>query len=697
MRRLVVVLAGACCLWGAGCEGPPDMNPCADFDCSGHGTCVLAGRQGAPPTPTCRCDTGYAPDSSGWLCLPATDSSLCAGVACSGHGRCVSVRGTPGCVCDPGYAASGSDGLACTDVCAGVSCSGHGSCRVDSSNQPLCVCDPGYEPGADRLSCAVPAEQGPVVYRLAWDSYPTYLMGRASIDTREAGRIVEVLDYNLRLDSWRGLRRKARQQWTLDATGKQVTAFEWTDHFRQGTLWRKRAGKATFAAGAATVSYDRAGYRVAATESYGGSQAPIPMLGGFEYPGVSLGCFSPGFYLQALQRYQPGQPDPQDIEVFWPETGTVGQIKVKAAATSTAARPVLVFPDYEITVTYGGAGMPETIYLDDQSLGWRRMEGVAADLNLGSLAPGKPYTPKPLPSGLVESSVSISAAGGATLAATLTVPKGASGKVPAVLLVAGPDADSRDRPWPRLPRSPLFEHLAAHLAGAGFASLRFDLRGRGASTGSASGQSLSQLTQDVGAALAALKAASAVDGGEVYLLSHGWGSVPALSTAGSGIKGLIAIAPVIADLDEVTVYAGTSGWKVSGFSSKFVAAQKKWYEDELAKISAGTYTGTRFLQRPVALWKDLLAFDGTTTLGALSAPVLLLRGDQDLETPPEQLKAAAAAAAKAGKKNLTTSTLKGLSFILSAGKTSDLWESAMLPLELPATATQAITDWLKKN
>ena len=95
--------------------------------------------------------------------------------------------------------------------------------------------------------------------------------------------------------------------------------------------------------------------------------------------------------------------------------------------------------------------------------------------------------------------------------------------------------------------------------------------------------------------------------------------------------------------------------------------------------------------------RDLLSASVLSTVTGYSGPVLLLQGDQDMVAPADQLADAAAAATKASKTNLTTSTLKGRTFVLSEGKRSDLWESAFLPLTLATDAVSALTGWLAKQ
>lgn len=98
----------------------------------------------------------------------------------------------------------------------------------------------------------------------------------------------------------------------------------------------------------------------------------------------------------------------------------------------------------------------------------------------------------PLPAAdFVEQPVTVPVAGG-TLAGTLTLPSG-SGPFPVALIVAGSGPVDRDGNEGSALQSDVYKKLAAGLAGAGIATLRYDKRGVGASV---TGQSESALRFD---------------------------------------------------------------------------------------------------------------------------------------------------------------------------------------------------------
>jgi hypothetical protein len=559
-----------------------------------------------------------------------------------------------------------------------------------------CTCDAGYKLSADRLACA-PAAGSVLTYGLLWDDYPDWPLGKLALDMSDqvSGTLREIMSFNMRMESGgRGLGRSTRLVFSLDATGSRVTGLEYEDQSNQGSVSRRRWGQASLDVGSGTASFQRLDKVATVPLSYASPTFPLPMLGGFEYPGWTLGCFSPTFYTLALKRYDSSKKGAQSLDVLWPEAGLLSRVTMVADSTWTDQKPVLYFPDYDIKVTYQG-DFPSLIHLEGEQLGWSLSEATPADLNLSERKTPTPVTAETLPTDLTETALTVTSADGTSLAGTLTRPAAQSTAVPGVLLLGDLLSPNRDAPFSRLPGMPLFRHLAAHLAHAGYASLRYDLRGRGASKGDAGVQTLKKLTEDGAAALAHLSASAGVDPGRVYLLSLGPGSVVALGLLpGSGVKGMVAVSPVVRNMEQVLVYHSTAHVKASGFSDKIATQQSQQVMDTVSKIKDGTLSGAAWNGLPPALWKELLAFDGTSALGAFTGPVLVLRGDQDLEVPTEQVLAAQDAAIQAGKTNLVAQSLPGITHTLTEGSIADLLETAVLPLTMPAVSLEAVLSGL---
>lgn len=174
------------------------------------------------------------------------------------------------------------------------------------------------------------------------------------------------------------------------------------------------------------------------------------------------------------------------------------------------------------------------------------------DLKRGSVMMNRPQTPQP-PLGYTTQEVSFeNKAAGAVLSGTLTWPEGYDGKkpVPVVIMVSGSGLQNRDEE--------VFGHkpflvMADRLARNGIASLRYDDRGTGKSTGDASKATTSDFMKDAAAGLELLRS---MDGkfSRVGVIGHSEGGLIAfmlaadgmtdfiVSLAGTGVKGDTIIA-----------------------------------------------------------------------------------------------------------------------------------------------------------
>lgn len=174
------------------------------------------------------------------------------------------------------------------------------------------------------------------------------------------------------------------------------------------------------------------------------------------------------------------------------------------------------------------------------------------DLKRGGVMMNRPQTPQP-PLDYTTQEVSFeNKAAGAVLSGTLTWPEGYDGKkpVPVVIMVSGSGLQNRDEE--------VFGHkpflvLADRLARNGIASLRYDDRGTGKSTGDVSKATTSDFMKDAAAGLELLRS---MDGkfSRVGVIGHSEGGLIAfmlaadgrtdfiVSLAGTGVKGDTIIA-----------------------------------------------------------------------------------------------------------------------------------------------------------
>lgn len=152
-------------------------------------------------------------------------------------------------------------------------------------------------------------------------------------------------------------------------------------------------------------------------------------------------------------------------------------------------------------------------------------------LTPGTDEPRRPQTPNaPFPYSTEEVSIA-NPEGGSVLAGTLTVPDGATAATPVALLVSGSGLQNRDEE--------LFGHkpfavIADYLARNGIASLRYDDRGFGASTGNAATATTDDFASDASAALKWLGKQKRF--GRTGIIGHSEGGIIAYML-GAGKKG----------------------------------------------------------------------------------------------------------------------------------------------------------------
>lgn len=139
----------------------------------------------------------------------------------------------------------------------------------------------------------------------------------------------------------------------------------------------------------------------------------------------------------------------------------------------------------------------------------------------------------------------------------LTIPDGAAGPFPAVVLVHGSGASNMDEKVIKL--TP-FRDLANGLAAHGIASIRYDKRtfvhGRKMMKANASGMTVREETiEDVLLALKLLRSDKRIDSNNIFLLGHSMGAMlaPRIDAEGGNAKGLILMAGTPHRLEDIVI------------------------------------------------------------------------------------------------------------------------------------------------
>lgn len=243
---------------------------------------------------------------------------------------------------------------------------------------------------------------------------------------------------------------------------------------------------------------------------------------------------------------------------------------------------------------------------------------------------------------MIEEDITIPA-GDITLAGTLTIPDIAANP-PLMLCIHGSGPLDRDENVPKRQKLNVFNTFAEHFAAHGIATLRYDKRGIGASTGTYLTHGLADLVADAGAALDWARKTGRF--GAIYVLGHSEGTViaPQLKAA----DGLLLIAPFATPMaDILRNQAETLDWEIArapGFGGwlarrtfQIIGRPQVHQQRLIHKLRTSKKPSFRVMFKPVPArsLRDHLALDHAALFARVGLPTFILSCGQDLQCPPE--------------------------------------------------------------
>lgn len=316
--------------------------------------------------------------------------------------------------------------------------------------------------------------------------------------------------------------------------------------------------------------------------------------------------------------------------------------------------------------------------------------------------------------------------GNVRLAGTLTLPPG-DAPHPAVILITGSGPEDRDEAI--MGHRP-FLVLADHLTRHGFAVLRCDDRGVGASTGNFAEATEDDFVADTLAQLAHLRTRPEIDGQRIGLLGHSEGAIiaPRVAVQSTHVAFLVLLAGPGVPMDELLVrqgrdIAGVMGVGPEGLKdneelqralfrilkaepdrTRAEGALRKLFEERLSQLTpaqrqaAGYGDGALEGQIRTVLtpwFRQMIAYDPRPTLQAVKCPVLALNGEKDLQVAADaNLPAIRAALEAGGNPRVKTQRLPGLNHLFQTCRTGAVSEYAEIDETMSPIALKAIADWL---
>lgn len=285
---------------------------------------------------------------------------------------------------------------------------------------------------------------------------------------------------------------------------------------------------------------------------------------------------------------------------------------LQGAAGIPATVQLLTKDSIKISVESIGASYAAR-YVDGQLQGTFTQNGIKIPLNMKEISPtgpNRPQTPKgPFPY-TTEEVTFTNAKAGATLAGTLTVPKGGAKCV--IIMVTGSGPENRDE---EVAYHKPFAVIADRLARAGIATLRYDDRGVGNSVGGETKYTTSlDVAEDATEGIEWLRAQKRFK--KVGLLGHSEGGMVAFMLAAQKkVDFIVSLAGPAVKGDSIMLYQSrTSG---NPFTKNITMEQLR----SMVKTNAWL---TYFMD-----------YDPTENITNTKCPVLALNGSKDCQVPAD--------------------------------------------------------------
>ncbi|WP_373064950.1 alpha/beta hydrolase family protein [Gemmatimonas sp.] len=205
----------------------------------------------------------------------------------------------------------------------------------------------------------------------------------------------------------------------------------------------------------------------------------------------------------------------------------------------------------------------------------------------------------------------------------------ASVPVPAVLLLSGSGAQDRDGARTELPGYRPFADIADTLVAAGFAVLRLDDRGMGASTGRFDGATTEDFARDATAAVTWLRGQSRVQPERIALVGHSEGALVALLVARDDPRvwalGLLGA-------------ASRPGREIARWQRATLVASDltTWAPAQRAAVLARAESDADAIAATDRWLRTWFSLDPRTIARDVRQPAVLLHGENDRQVPVEQ-------------------------------------------------------------
>ena len=384
--------------------------------------------------------------------------------------------------------------------------------------------------------------------------------------------------------------------------------------------------------------------------------------------------------------------DGEDCTLDSPDQGVKG-VPAKLERTVTGIKVAVP----SINASYEGVNMGESI------MGTFKQHGQSFPLTIkpGLLKRNRPQTPAmPYPYQTQEVSFNN---GDAILKGTLVIPENASRQTPVLLMVTGSGLQNRDEE--------IFEHkpfavIADALARAGIATLRYDDRGFGESTGDIVNCTTEDLKNDAFAGVQLLR--SRFD--KVGVIGHSEGGTIALMLAAEKkVDFIVSLAGMAVSGKETLLWQNRLALAAANIPSETIDVYCKALDEVFdASISGTAMPSTTQYNLPTSLaqnltvvtkqlqtpyMKQFLTLDSRPLLGNITCPVLALNGSKDTQVEPESNLGALRSGLQKNAKN-KLEAIEGVNHLFQHCKTGMATEYGNIEETIAPEVLEKMVCWL---
>jgi len=305
-----------------------------------------------------------------------------------------------------------------------------------------------------------------------------------------------------------------------------------------------------------------------------------------------------------------------------------------------------------------------------------------------NLKVGKPDYSPPKDAPYTAEEVTLKGQHGITLGGTLTLPKGATGPVPAIVTITGSGQQDRDEYIPVAGGYRPFRQVADTLGRRGIAVLRLDDRTVGASGGTIG--TTADYAEDVKAALAYLRTRKEIDAKRLGLVGHSEGGMiaPLVATTEPRLAGIVLFAgPAYNGLDIIHYQQRNA--------IEHDTALAKLNRDSLLQVSARALDS---MATHDVWFKFFLTYDPLATARKVKVPTLILQGRTDQQVTYEQAEKLGAAIRAGGNTDVTVRVFPELDHLFIHDPDGNPAGYAKLPTnKMSAEALGVMADWVVKH